>query len=46
MYDDRCIRIKKRKYFGKVCTNFRGVNVPEDGVQCEFYRRCITVEMI
>ena len=46
MYDDRSIRIKKRKYFDKVCTNFCGVNVPEDGVECEFYRRCIMVEMI
>ena len=35
VYDDRCIKTKVRTYGDKVYTNFRGLNVPEDGVKCE-----------
>ena len=34
IYDD--INTKIRTYGDKNYTNFRGLNVPEDGVQCEF----------
>ena len=34
IYDD--INTKIRAYGDKFYTNFRGLNVPEDGLQCEF----------
>ena len=37
VYDDRCIKTKTRTYSDKDYTNFRGLNVPEDGVECEFF---------
>ena len=33
-YDDRYVKTKVRTYDDKVNTNFRGLNVPEDGVEC------------
>ena len=33
VYDDRYIKPKIRTYGDKVYTNFRGLNVPEDGVE-------------
>ena len=35
VYDDRCIKTKIRTYGNKVYTHFRGLDVPEDGVECE-----------
>ena len=29
VYDDRYIKTKRRKYYNKVYTNFRDLNVPE-----------------
>ena len=36
IYDDRYIT-KKRTYGDKVYIDFRGLNVPEDGVECESF---------
>ena len=33
-YDDRYIKTKIRRYGDKFCTNFRGLNVPEDDMEC------------
>ena len=35
VYDDRYIKTKIRTYGNKIYTNFRGLNVPEDHVECE-----------
>ena len=35
--DDRHIKTKTRTYVHKVYTNFRGLNVPEGGVECESF---------
>ena len=35
VYDDRYIKIKIRTYGDKVYTNFRGLNVSEDDMECE-----------
>ena len=35
--DDRYIKTKTRTYVDKVYTNFRGLNVPEGGVECESF---------
>ena len=32
-YDDRYIKTKKKTYGDKVCNNFCGLSVPEDGVE-------------
>ena len=37
VYDDIYIKIKIRSYSGKVYTNFRGLNVPEDDIECESF---------
>ena len=37
IYDNRYIKTKKIIYDDKVFTIFRGLNVPEDGVECEFF---------
>ena len=37
VYDERYIKTKIRTYGDKVYTNFRDLNVPEDGVECEFF---------
>ena len=37
VYDDRYIKTKTRTYGNKVCTNFRGLNVPEDDIECESF---------
>ena len=36
-YDDRYIKAKIKTYDDKVYTNIRGLNVPEDGVKCEYF---------
>ena len=36
-YDDRYIKPKIRTYGDKMYTNFRGLNVPGDGVVCELF---------
>ena len=36
VYDEKYIKTKIRTSGDKVYTNFRGLNVPEDGVECEF----------
>ena len=35
VYDDRYIKIKIRTHGDKVYTNFRGLNVPENHIECE-----------
>ena len=37
VFDDRCIKTKKRTFGDKVYTNFRGLNVPEDDTKCESF---------
>ena len=37
VYDDRYIKTKIRTYGDKVYTNFRGLNVPEDDIECHFF---------
>ena len=37
VYDDRYIKTKIRTYGDKVCTNFRGLNVPEDDIECQSF---------
>ena len=37
VYDDRYIKSKIRTYSDKVYTNFRGLNVPEDDIECESF---------
>ena len=34
-YDDRYIKTKIKKYGDKVYTNFRGLSVPKDDIECE-----------
>ena len=34
-YDDRYVKTKIRKYDDKVYTNFSGLNVPGDDIECE-----------
>ena len=36
-YDDRYIKTKIGTYGDKFYTNFRGLNVPEDGVECKSF---------
>ena len=37
VYDERCKKTKIGTNGDKVCTNFRGLNVPEDDVECESF---------
>ena len=37
VYDDRFIKTKIRVYGEKVYTSFRGLNVPEDDIECESF---------
>ena len=37
VYDDRYIKTKIRTYGDKVYTNFCGLNVPEDDIECESF---------
>ena len=37
VFDDRYIKTKTRTYEDKIYTNFRGLNVPEDGIECESF---------
>ena len=36
VYDDRYIKFRIRKYGNKIYTNFRGLNVPGNNIECEF----------
>ena len=36
-YDDRCIKTRIRTYGDKVYTNFCGLNVPENDIECESF---------
>ena len=38
VYDNRYIKTKLRTYGDKVHTNFRSLNMPEDGVKCESFK--------
>ena len=38
VYDDRYIKTKIRTYGDEVYTNFRGLNVPEDDIECKYFR--------
>ena len=37
VFDDRYIKSKIRTYGDKVYTNFRGLNVPKDDIECESF---------
>ena len=37
IYDDKYIKTKTRTYGDKVYTNFCGLNVPEDDIECESF---------
>ena len=37
VYDDRYIKTKKRTYGNNVYTNFCGLSVPEDHIECESF---------
>ena len=37
VYDDRYIKAKMRKYEDEVYTNFPGLNVPEDNIECKSF---------
>ena len=37
-YDNRYIKTKIRTHGGKVYTNFRVLNVPEDDIECKSFR--------
>ena len=37
VYDDRYLKTKIRTYHDKVYTNFCGLNLPEDDIECEFF---------
>ena len=37
VYDDRFIKTKIRVYGEKVYNSFRGLNVPEDDIECESF---------
>ena len=37
VYDDRYIKTKIRVYGDKIYGNFRGLNVPEDCIECESF---------
>ena len=37
VYDDRYTKTKIRTYGDKVYTNFRGLNVPKDDIECESF---------
>ena len=37
IYDDRYIKTKIRTYGNEVYTDFHGLNVPDDGVECESF---------
>ena len=37
VYDDKYIKTKIRTYGDKVYTNFRGLNVPEDDIECKSF---------
>ena len=37
VYDDKYIKTKIRTYGDHVYTNFRGLNVPVDDIQCELF---------
>ena len=37
VYDVRYIKIKIRTFSDKIYTNFRGLNVPEDDIECESF---------
>ena len=37
VHDDKCIKTRIRTNGDKVHTNFCGLNVPEDGAECEYF---------
>ena len=37
VYDDRYIKIKIRTYCYEFYTKFRGINMPEDDIECESF---------
>ena len=37
VYDDRYIKTKIRTFNDKVYTNFHGLNMPEDDIECESF---------
>ena len=45
VYDNRYIKTKIRRYGDKVYTNFHGLNVLEDDIECESFT-CIRREIL
>ena len=43
VYDDRYIKSKIKTYCNKVYSNFRGLNVPEDDIECKLFRVSLSV---
>ena len=37
VYDDRYTKTKIKTYCDKIYNNFRGLNVPEDDIECESF---------
>ena len=46
VYDERYIKTKIRISGDKVYTNFRGLNVPEDDIECESFTVIISIESL
>ena len=46
VYDDRYIKTKIRTFGDKIYTNFRGLNVPEDDLECESFTVISTDSLI
>ena len=46
VYDNRYIKTKIRTYGDKVCTNFSGLNVPDNDVECELFIDSLLVNSI
>ena len=46
VYDDRYIKTKIRTYGDKVYTNFRGLNVPEDDIECKSFTFISIVSLV
>ena len=46
MYDERYVKTKIRISGDKAYTNFRGLNVPEDDIECESFTVIISIESL
>ena len=46
VYDERYVKTKIRISGDKAYTNFRGLNVPEDDIECESFTVIISIESL